>query len=35
MNDVTRFWLLLSLFILSLALLYVLNSNLGQQLLIR
>jgi hypothetical protein len=34
MSEKVQFWILLSLFLLSLILLYVLNSSLGQQLLI-
>lgn len=35
MSEKTRFWILLGLFILSLTLLYVLNSELSQQLVTR
>ncbi len=34
MNEKIRFFILLTLFIASLALLYILNSNLGQQILV-
>jgi hypothetical protein len=35
MSEKTRFWILLGLLCLSLALLYLVNTALGQQLLIR
>ena len=35
MNEKTRFWLLLGLFILSLVLVFLLNSALGQQVLVK
>jgi hypothetical protein len=35
MTDKTRFWILLGLLIASLALLYLLNSTLGQQVIVQ
>lgn len=35
MSEKTRFWLLLALLIASLALVFILNSALGQQVLVR
>lgn len=35
MDDKTKFWLLLALFLVSVAMLFVLNSALAQQVLVR